>query len=132
MNRRRGWRWIIGAGATVAALTVLTPDVARAATVAQQHGRAVQQVTPQALQARPAPEARNWGRERDEPRDRDWRDGHRGDEGRYAWRRPYYWGAPAEGWYEPVPPAPPAPVYVPGQWLWTGYAWVLQPGYWTY
>ena len=134
MNRRRGWRWIIGAGATVVALGMLMPSgVARAASVeAQQHGRKVQQVTPQALQARPALETRNWGRERDEPRDRDRRDGHRDYDGRYAWRRPY-WGAPAGGWYEPyVPPAPPAPVYVPGQWLWTGYTWVWQPGYWTY
>jgi hypothetical protein len=133
MNRRRGWRWIIGVGATVAALGMLTPPgVAQAASVeAQQHGRKVQQVTPQALQTRPAPETRNWGRERDESRDRDWRDRHRDRDGRYAWRRPY-WGAPAVGWYGPYVPPPPAPVYVPGQWLWTGYTWVWQPGYWTY
>ena len=32
MNRRRGWRRMIGAGATVAVLAVFTPGVARAAT----------------------------------------------------------------------------------------------------
>jgi hypothetical protein len=132
MNRTRGWRWI--GGVTVAALAMLSPGVARAASVeAQQHGRPaqVQRVTPQGLQQRPAPETRSWGRERDEARDRDWRDEHRDRDRRHAWGRPY-WGAPS-GWYEPyAPPAPPAPVYVPGQWVWSGYDWVWQPGYWTY
>jgi hypothetical protein len=135
MNRRRGWRRMIGAGATVVALAALTPGVAQAATVeTPQQGRMthVQHARPQALQARPAPEAQTGGRERDQPRDRDWRDGHRDRDGRFAWGWPYR-GTPAWGWYEPyAPPAPPAPIYVPGQWSWNGYTWVWQPGYWTY
>jgi len=41
---------------------------------------------------------------------------------------PVYVAPPA---YVPVYLAPPA-VYVPGQWVWSGYAWVWQPGYWRY
>jgi hypothetical protein len=61
--------------------------------------------------------------------------------------RPRHWGRPAWGppprwWYDPpyygpyYPPPPPwwgpvpAPVWVPGHWVWNGWNWVWQPGYW--
>jgi WXXGXW repeat (2 copies) len=48
-------------------------------------------------------------------------------------------GAVLNGCYYVVPAYPPPPgtqvpqgaVYVPGRWVWNGYAWVWQPGYWT-
>lgn len=42
----------------------------------------------------------------------------------YVAPRPVY-AYPAPGYGVP-------PVYVPPQWVWNGYGWVLQPGYWRY
>jgi hypothetical protein len=53
---------------------------------------------------------------------------------------PRYYYAPPVVVYQPSPvyvapypvyvsPAPPA-TYVPPQWVWNGYGWVLTPGYW--
>jgi hypothetical protein len=44
-----------------------------------------------------------------------------------------YYVVPAPPPYAaPVPgPPPPGVVYVPGQWVWTGAAWVWRPPYWA-
>jgi hypothetical protein len=45
---------------------------------------------------------------------------------------PYYYDPPRYGPYYVPPPDPwrPGPVWVPGHWVWDGWAWVWQPGYW--
>ena len=30
----------------------------------------------------------------------------------------------------PAPPPPPGSVFVRGHWVWNGYTWLWQPGYW--
>jgi hypothetical protein len=41
-------------------------------------------------------------------------------------------GCYVEAPYPGPPPGPPPPaVYVPGQWVWNGAAWVWRPPYWT-
>jgi hypothetical protein len=30
----------------------------------------------------------------------------------------------------PAPPPPPGSVFVRGRWVWNGYTWLWQPGYW--
>jgi hypothetical protein len=123
---RDGWRRIIGMAATGAVLGVLAlPGLARAAQL-DQHGHPAAphvQAAPERHEARPGPEPRHWGRDRGERHDRFDRD--RDD--RFARG---YWSVPSpEPWYWSYDP--PAPTYVPGQWVWNGYGWVWQPGYWT-
>src|SRR5262249_59091049 len=135
MNRERSWQRVLAIGATAVTLAVLTPELARAATVEGHRHAAptrVQQVRSETAQVRPAAEARHWGGERAESRNREWHDGHRDYDRGYVWGRPY-WGPPAWGWAEPYVARPaPGPIYVPGQWTWNGWGWVWQPGYWSY
>jgi hypothetical protein len=123
---RDGWRRLIAMVATGAVLAVLgLGGLADAAKPDERHGEGAPHAQPAAAERhefRPGPEVRHGDRDRDERHgrvDRDW-------DGRFARG---YWGVPAP-WYPPA--VEPAPTYVPGQWVWNGYGWVWQPGYWTY
>src|SRR5262245_38333806 len=71
------------------------------------------------------------------PESRAWRGEHRPRH----WGRPA-WGSPPPWWYDPpyyepyyAPPPPwwsptPTAVWVPGRWVWNGWNWAWQPGYW--
>lgn len=131
---RAGWRWAIRSAFALAAFGTLTlPGLAGAAgptdpRSAPPRPQVAPQVTaPLKRQIQPTPEARSWSSERD---DRDWHRGHAGRDDR-DWHRGYGgWGyRPYDG---PYPYWTPTPVYVPGQWVWNGWNWTWQPGYWIY
>lgn len=121
------------AAVTLAISTLVGAVLAMPALAPAQPAQALGQKSPDprppALQPVPeprqAPDGRTWSGEH-RPRD---------------WNRPYGKPVVRYGWTEkPLPPAyyaypkwyRPAPVYVPGQWIWDGYSWVLIPGYWIY
>jgi hypothetical protein len=125
---RDGWTWLIAMVATGAVLAVLgLAGLAHAAKPDERRGEGAphaQSAPTERHEFRPGPEPRHWGRDRDERHgrmERDWDD-------RFARG---YWSAPGlpEPWYPPA--VQPAPMYVPGQWVWNGYGWVWQPGSWT-
>jgi len=74
------------------------------------------------------------------PESRSWSGEHRPRH----WGRPLWGSPPGWWWYDPpyydayFPPPPPwwgpvpASVWVPGHWVWNGWNWVWQPGYWRY
>ena len=123
---RAGRRWAIRSAVALAVVGTLTlPGLAGAAGPADPRSApprpqvAPEQTAPVKKQLQPTPEARSWSSQRD---DRDWGP-HRGAGWGYRHNEPYPYGYP----YWAV-----TPVYVPGQWVWNGWNYTWQPGYWVY
>jgi len=124
MRRTRGsWVWIIALGTALGLVGApVAPDVAQAGGVQFQSHPA------QTWSGSHAPR-QDFGR-RGQGDHGGWRDGGwRGQDGwrgrdphsDWGWRR----GGHGGGWGYGR-----APVHVPPRWVWNGYGWVLEPGYW--
>ena len=152
MRRTRG-RWVravgLGAVAALVAAGLVTPAPASAGSVQSapsvRRGAGVQ--SSQGVQTGPGPQSggsveieshrrggSGWGGRPDWDSSSGWRRPHNSG---WDHPRPYSYGHPYPSYWTPYPHRPygagwgrPAPVWTPGQWVWNGWGWVWQPGYW--